>query len=103
MTDLLSQTAEAMGDIPEIRDLADYISLEEQLTDLRSSQPMSFSGYVLALQLALLFRLNDYERSIGMPESEMPPVGEDGRSDAERLIPSLLPDARAPSGSRTGP
>ena len=82
---LLDRTTLEYEGLPVITDLGVYIHFVEQLERMRATQPEEFNPDVLAMQLAVLIRINEYDRRIGMPEYEMPPSG-DKKNGAKREV-----------------
>ena len=69
---LLELTCREFEDIPAIQTLDDYMHWEEQLKALRSQQGEDHISQAFAMQLAVLFRLHEYDERVGLPLSEMP-------------------------------
>lgn len=64
-----------LSELPAIRYLDDYIHWEEQLKSLRTQNDGEFRSQVFATELALLFRLQEYDERVGLPLTEMPETG----------------------------
>lgn len=52
---------------------------------MRATQSEEFNPDVLAMQLAVLIRINEYDGRIGMPEYEKPP-SRDKKNGAKRAV-----------------
>ncbi|MEO0894206.1 MAG: hypothetical protein AAFY35_16515 [Pseudomonadota bacterium] len=62
--------------LPEINTLDEYAHLKQQLVEMRSRGGDYHPG-TFGMEFALLMRLNEYCRMIGVPDLSMP--GEDGQ------------------------
>ena len=61
-----------LATIPRIRFLDDYIHLEAELARMRSNSHTKLVLQRLAMELAVLLRLQEYDEALGLPPSIMP-------------------------------
>jgi len=73
--------------MPSITTLRGYYLLVDELREMRATEPELLPVEDAALQMAVLTRINEFERVRGLPEQAMPPKGEDSLLNTRRYYP----------------
>ncbi len=82
---LLHAITDEYSGLKPIETLDEYIHYHDQLIAMRK-RSTDFVPEGFAMELAVLFLLNDYDRCIGMPELPMPSAAQD-ETPVERIVP----------------
>lgn len=85
-SELLQRVVSEYETNPPIARLDEYIHMREQLEAMRARNGNQHS-FRFAMELAVLFRLNDYDDLIGMPLLVMPHPDGQGGVAPEPVIP----------------